>query len=575
MLELLVKYTTGSEPGFSPKFVRWAINFDSKAGFTGIIELGQPEQKRKPGLEFKKCPDLTQPELVSGPSPRSHFLVETASVVAKYEVEATDTKNLQKHEFFVHMLSEAGKTIPQLATIARFMKDENTLARIRQDMELNKVRSNDKVTFRLNGEFPVEKDYWHDWWRSFRRSLIGPKKQFGESGRFRCFATGELVTPADTHPKIRGLAKVGGRPSGDVLVGFDKMAYRSYGLEQSVNAAVSEEAAKAYTSSLNQLIQSYGQVLANAITVHWFKDKVAPEDDPVAFLTEAAEVKELDAQERARELLRSLETGKRPDLAGNRYYILTISGAAGRVMVRDWLEGEFEELVRNVNQWFDDLQMVKDDGTTIAKPPRFQRVLGALTSDLRELPPPLASKLWRAAVCGEEIPYHVLALSISRRKVESLQNEKLDVYGMGIIRVYHLRKYRKEENKLAEELTPKLKKDFPDVAYQCGRLMATMAELQRDALGDVGAGVVQRYYSAASTAPALVLGRLTSYSQHHLSKLEANQPHLASRYENTISEIWSHIKGPLPRTLTLEEQSLFALGYYHQLASLKADKSRK
>ena len=36
--------------------------------------------------------------------------------------------------------------------------------------------------------------------------------------------------------------------------------------------------------------------------------------------------------------------------------------------------------------------------------------------------------------------------------------------------------------------------------------MALLAAIQEVALGDVGAGVVQRYYAAASTTPALVLG---------------------------------------------------------------------
>lgn len=36
----------------------------------------------------------------------------------------------------------------------------------------------------------------------------------------------------------------------------------------------------------------------------------------------------------------------------------------------------------------------------------------------------------------------------------------------------------------------------------------------------------------------------------------------------------SRIKDTIPRILTLEEQSLFALGYYQQLASLNAGNGR-
>ena len=34
-------------------------------------------------------------------------------------------------------------------------------------------------------------------------------------------------------------------------------------------------------------------------------------------------------------------------------------------------------------------------------------------------------------------------------------------------------------------------------AYLCGRIMALLAMIQEEALGNVGAGVVQRYYAAA------------------------------------------------------------------------------
>ena len=596
MLELLVNRAPDSKPGFSAKEVRWAIIFNSQTGFGGVVELGNPEQKGNRGQLFPKCPALTQPELVSGPSPRSHFLVETARVVACYGVEAGDTKAREKHRFFVSMLSEAGKSHPQLATIAHFMADEKVLGDIQKAMAAHRVRPGDKVTFRLDGEFPVEQDYWHKWWQGFRNRLGGADEDTSEPRQARCFATGKLVVPAKTHPKIKGLAGVGGATSGDVLIGFDKEAYRSYGLEQSANAAVSEEAARAYADSLNELIRRYSERLAGAMVVHWFKERVQEEDDPLPWLTQSVQVDELDAQERARKLLHSLDQGERPDLAGNRYYILVMSGAAGRVMVRDWLEGDFAELVANINRWFSDLEIVSFAGSGHARSPKLESVVTCLLAPRKReqnyddwVKPVGAARieLLRAAIRGTPIPYSVLGRLVPshrsfilseewqmllrrERKASTALAYSVLHTRMALIKAYHLRKYRKEENTLAEKLKPELNEDFPAVAYQCGRLMAALAELQRAALGDVGAGVVQRYYTAASTTPALVLGRLTGNSQHHLSKLDAG---LAHWYEGKIAEIWSHITRPLPRTLTLEDQSLFALGYYHQLANFRAGKS--
>ena len=108
-----------------------------------------------------------------------------------------------------------------------------------------------------------------------------------------------------------------------------------------------------------------------------------------------------------------------------------------------------------------------------------------------------------------------------------------------------------------------LNPDHPDPAYHCGRLMAIFAALQYRALGNVGAGVVQRYYAAASSTPALVLGRLTRSAQFHLDKLERGG---AYYFEGLLAEVWSHIRDRVPATLSLEQQSLFALGYYQQIA---------
>ena len=124
------------------------------------------------------------------------------------------------------------------------------------------------------------------------------------------------------------------------------------------------------------------------------------------------------------------------------------------------------------------------------------------------------------------------------------------------------------------QLKPEVSADVQDRAYHCGRLMAVLGRLQTSALGDVGAGVIQRYYAAASTTPALVFGRLVRGAQPHLSKLGDKKPGLKFWYEQQMSEICGKIGTSMPATLNLEAQSLFALGYYQQLAALWAGKDK-
>ena len=126
-----------------------------------------------------------------------------------------------------------------------------------------------------------------------------------------------------------------------------------------------------------------------------------------------------------------------------------------------------------------------------------------------------------------------------------------------------------------EQLKPALNASLKNPAYQCGRLMAVLGKLQTSALGDVGAGVVQRYYAAASTTPALVFGRLIRGAQFHLNKLIGEQKRgFAIWYEQQISEICGQIGTSMPGTLSLQDQSLFALGYYQQLSALWAGKEK-
>lgn len=578
MLNHLVEYAKrleDVEPGFKPKTVRWAAVFSGGGDFLDVVELGNVGAKKNPGRQFAKCPDLSQAELVGGTDARCHFLVETAEVVAllydRKVAEKPDGKNkiTAKHAFFVACLLDASSKMPELSGIGRFLADESELARLRSRLEEHSAKASDKVTFQLGigGDFVLDSNAWHDWWRTFRSTLSTPKTSQSQ-GRSLCLVTGEEIEPAATHPKIEGLSDVGGSGMGTVLIGFDKDAFTSYGLEQSANAPMSEETANAYRAALNHLLKNNSKMLAGAKVAHWFKDKVAPEDDPLVWLVESVEQVEREAQRRAADLLTSLRAGQRPDLASNRYFALTLSGAGGRVMVRDWMEGSFEELISSVNAWFDDLAIVHREGGRLAPEPKFLAVLGATVRDLKDLPPPFVTSMWRVAVRGGQIPQGALAQVLHRMTIAALGNDVFNHAGMGLMKAFHV---RKQGGSNMSDLKPMLNEAHPAPAYHCGRLMAVLAALQRSALGEVGAGVVQRYYAAASATPALVLGRLARTGQFHLAKLDS--PGLVFWYEEKLSSIWGRIGDAPPRTLNLEEQSLFALGYYQQLADLRTKRT--
>ncbi|MER3422831.1 MAG: type I-C CRISPR-associated protein Cas8c/Csd1, partial [Nitrospiraceae bacterium] len=322
---------------------------------------------------------------------------------------------------------------------------------------------------------PLEADDWRSWWRTFRSAFHTTD---AGQGHMRCFATGELIEPVATHPKIKGLAGVGGLGTGDVLIGFDKQAFQSYGLVQSANAAVSEQAATAYVETLNRLISEKSIRLGNVIAVYWFTEAIPEVDDPLSWLKEPPEQAEASAELKARQLLRAIHSGERPDLANNRYLALALSGAAGRVMVREVMEGSFEALVTNIERWFADLSIVAQDGKGLCPSQKFLAVASALVRELDDLVSPWIQQLWHAAMTGSAIPSFAAARTALRVRVDVINDQVASHARMGLLKAFHIR--QGDQN-----MYPYLNPDHPHPAYHCGRLLAVLARLQRAALGDV------------------------------------------------------------------------------------------
>ena len=92
-----------------------------------------------------------------------------------------------------------------------------------------------------------------------------------------------------------------------------------------------------------------------------------------------------------------------------------------------------------------------------------------------------------------------------------------------------------------------------------------LEHLQRAALGQRNATVRDRFYASASATPTLVFPSLLRNARNHSRTIRTKVGvGLAEWFEDHIADIASGIDSKFPRTLTLEEQGRFALGYYHQ-----------
>lgn len=603
MLHHLIEYAKREgldpEPGFTTHEINWEIQVGKDGSFINVVPLGDDDG----GVDAPKCP-LMHSMQAGG---RAHFLVETAQTVAllfKKNVEEKTVNDARiRHQYFTKLIQEAAVGVPVLKPLALFLADPDQVNALSSKLQGN-AKPGERLKWRVGGVDVIADSGVQDWWRTWRKkdlakgkdaaaTNVKPRKKANaeeceiSNGEMVCFLSGALVLPLLTHNKVKKLITVGGQPGGDVIVGCDKGAFRSFGLKKSANAAMGDSLASGYVDALNHLIKSYSNKLANALVVHWFKDAIEPDEDPLPFfLAEPFETTKTNARRRVRELFDALSSGARPDLANNRYYAMTVSGYSGRIMVRDWMEGSFKELVCNINAWYDDLEITARSGTQLSQEPKFERLITCIIQPRKpkqkyeDWVKPIGHAridLLHAAIQQRAIPFHILAKLVTELPSFFVKKELHEVlFGnqdnsensglylsllyarMGLIKAYFIRKGGDHQ------MSAYLNKENPEPAYQCGRLLAILASLQKSALGDVDSGVVQRYYGAASQTPGLVIGRLVANAQNHLNKLE---PWKYDHYQEQLAEVHSKFKDNIPKTLDLEGQSLFALGYYQQIAA--------
>ena len=107
-------------------------------------------------------------------------------------------------------------------------------------------------------------------------------------------------------------------------------------------------------------------------------------------------------------------------------------------------------------------------------------------------------------------------------------------------------------------------------AYLCGRLLAVYDSLQYTASGEVNQTVADRYFTLASTYPALAFPKLEDLGNKHLRKLRRDNRGAMVRIAQEIDLLHMEIEEAsgfkFPAALDLEGQGRFALGYHHQRA---------
>lgn len=378
---------------------------------------------------------------------------------------------------------------------------------------------------------------------------------------YQCLVCGEhKPAPDRLRAKIKGIR--GGHSSGTSIISANSDAFESYGLKLSRVAPTCLECGEAFTRAANTLIAGEKTSLAVGGTtfIFWTHRNVGFDVGTYIQDPDPAQVKAL---------LDSVRKGRRAPIEDDtEFYAAALSASGGRAVVRDWIDTTVGSVMENVGQWFDLQQIIdpRDEDPTGVAQPRPLNLWRLAVATVRKGDDPRVTTtraLFRAALDGTPLPIEIAFQAVRRNRAEQgVSRERAALIKLVWLgQPNHERQLAKEQNYMVA-----LDNEHPEPAYHCGRLLAVIESVQYAALGRVNATVVDRFYGAASATPAVVFGVLLRDTQPRLAKLDAPR---RGGLQNRLMEVCGQIQ-VFPKTLSLGQQALFSLGYYHQRAHDKA-----
>lgn len=201
----------------------------------------------------------------------------------------------------------------------------------------------------------------------------------------------------------------------------------------------------------------------------------------------------------------------------------------------------------------------------------------AVQEKFENIPPVLAGEVMRAVLSGGHYSRTLLSAAIIRLRAGDAPGTGWHACVIRAVLARQQRKSRTNPDAPKKGETPvSLNRDHPNTGYQLGRLFAVYELAQRAALGrGVKATIRDKYFGAASATPASIFPLIITNGQNHLSKVRKEKPGWASVIEKELEEVVGRIQPvmpfSLPRSLRLEDQGEFAIGYYHQRKARKGD----
>ncbi len=585
-----------AEPGYSKALVSHALNLSPDGKLVDIIPLYNLVQQGKKSIERPRRMNVPQ-QVKRSVNIEANVLCDNAAyVLGLTEKEAKDPDYARKRfESFrdrnIGVLSTVNSEAAR--AIITFLRtydpataqNDPIIARHR-----DKLLEGYNLIFYVNGKNALDDpEIRYAWEQEYASAQDAAKMQ--------CLVTGRTEPIARLHRDIKGVR--GAQAKGAALVSFNLDAFTSYRREQGKNAPVSQSVADGYVEALNYLLSDQNPnrkiYLGDTTVVYWadtadrryasaFYALLSPENQPAN--DEGSKItrrRDKSAERTMHEVAEKIEQGKPLDLQAlreglndsTRFYVLGLSPNASRLAVRFFLTEPFGVFAKRIMQHYSDLNIIKE----YANQPDYlspYRILAECVSpkvtqrdeELKSSWSLLGGALMRSILMDMPYPeglYVAIMNRIRHDNDEEGRSRKITYIRAAFIKAHLLRKYRHQHpNPYQEALTMALNESYTHPAYVLGRLFAWLEKAQTEAIGrEVNATIKDRYFTSACATPASVFPVLLRLSQHHLAKAE-----YGGRLDREIQKLLNLLDArPFPSRLTLDEQGIFVLGYYHQRAA--------
>lgn len=576
------------KPGWSPVKVSWGLELDADGQVKSLLLMGGTDAKGKQSPRIMKLPDPVKRS--SGVA--ANFLCDNSAYVLGVDAKGKPERTrecfaacAQKHQDILKDVRH-----PTAKAILNFFErwqPENAACHpaIQPNLEaLLKGGNIVFVTHDAEGELQLAQDV-----PEIRRAWDEAYANSDDAVMGRCLVTGEEGPIAILHPSIKGV--MGAQSSGASLVSFNAPAFESYGKEnardnqgQGRNAPVGKYAAFAYVAALNYMIgqADFHGRLGDTTLVYWAEGaEPAYGSAFMAMMGMGGEDKNEITQKELSGVLTALCQGNTvkwenvPLNPENRFYILGLAPNASRLSVGFFLQDSFGTFVTHYQKHQERLNIVRpafDERETLSmwallretaiknpnKPPKFQRQL--------------VEEMLNAILTGSPYPSTLFTqVEIRIRAEKDINRGKA-----AMIKAYLLRNVverQKDQTHIYEEvLGVELNEQSTYLPYRLGRLFAVLEAVQQKANPNINTTIKDRYFNSACATPALVFPTLLRLAQSHLSKIGGGA---AVYYDKMITELLGDVTQSYPPRLSLQDQGIFQIGYYHQKQKLFTKKEEK